>query len=117
MELSYSHRFIFIHVYRAAGQSISRALQPYSVVPRRLTQWRLHRLREFNYGHIKASELKAALRPELFDTFFKFSFVRNPWDWQVSIFHYVWQRTDHPHHQFYRSLGSFDAYLDWRIHT
>ena len=116
MELSYSHRFIFIHVYRVAGQSVSRALQPYSVVPRRLTQWRLHRLREFNYGHVKASELKTALRPELFDTFFKFSFVRNPWDWQVSVFEYQRQNPDHPHHGFFSTFRTFDDYLEWRVH-
>lgn len=129
MELSYSHRFIFIHVHRAAGQSISKALQPYSVDPRRgllvrvpivrrLTKKQLYTLRGYNHGHIKARELKAALPPEIFETFFKFAFVRNPWDWQVSIYHYVLQRTDHPDHGFFvRSFRSFDEYLDWRIHT
>jgi hypothetical protein len=128
LELSYSHRFIFIHVYRAGGQSVSAALSPYSTVPRRtllarvplarrLAKRQLYSLRGYNHGHIKARELKAPLPPDVFDTFFKFAFVRNPWDWQVSIYHYIRQRTDHPDHEFYRSLHTFDAYLDWQINT
>jgi hypothetical protein len=129
MELSYSHRFIFIHVYRAAGQSISKALEPYSFVPRRspltrvpvvrrLTKRQLYTLRWHNHGHIKARELKAALPPKTFETFFKFAFVRNPWDWQVSIYHYVLQRPDHPDHKFFsKSFPTFDDYLDWRVHS
>jgi hypothetical protein len=126
MEISYSHRFIFIHVYRAAGQSVSKALRPYCVVPRRtaihrvpvvrrLGKRQLYALRGHNYGHIKARELKAALPAATFDAFFKFAFVRNPWDWQVSIYHYVRQREDHPDHELFTSFGSFESYLDWRI--
>jgi hypothetical protein len=128
LELSYTHRFIFIHVYRAGGQSVSAALSPYSTVPRRtllarvplarrLAKRQLYSLRGYNHGHIKARELKAALPPEIFETFFKFTFVRNPWDWHVSIYHYIRQRTDHPHHEFYKSLHTFDTYLDWQINT
>jgi hypothetical protein len=125
MELSTSHRFIFIHVYRNAGQSITAALEPYLARPRLtfrrlplvwpLRDWRLQRLREYNYGHISARELRAGLPPEQFERFFKFSFVRNPWSWQVSVFHYIRQRRDHPDHAFFESFRDFDAYLDWRI--
>jgi len=128
VELSYSHRFIFIHVYRAGGNSVSAALSPYSTVPhrtllarvplaRRLAKRQLYSLRGYNYGHIKARELKAALPPDVFDTFFKFTFVRNPWDWQVSIYHYIRQRIDHPEHALFKSLRTFDEYLDWRINV
>jgi hypothetical protein len=41
----------------------------------------LYAVREYNHGHIKARELREALPPEAFDGFFKFAFVRNPWDW------------------------------------
>jgi hypothetical protein len=126
MEISYGHRFIFIHVYRVGGQSISQALAPYSYDPgtryarvpllRKLGQsGRIRSLRERNYGHIKAKELKAALPPEVFDRFFKFAFVRNPWEWLVSTYHYVAQRPDNPQHELFRSFGSFEGFLDWRI--
>jgi hypothetical protein len=126
MELSYSHRFIFIHVYRVGGQSIAAALRPYAHIPgrrvarvpllKKLGRRQINRLREHNHGHIKAKDLEPQLPAETFDSFFKFAFVRNPWDWHVSIYHYVLQRPDHPDHDFYRSLGGFEDYLDWRIH-
>jgi sulfotransferase famil protein len=130
MELSYSHRFIFIHVYRAAGQSISQAVKPYSADParrlmrvpvaRRLAARRIAKARvlwEHNYGHIKAKELKRALPPSVFDPFYKFAFVRNPWAWQVSVYHYVRQNRAHPDHERYSRFTSLEHYLDWRIHS
>jgi hypothetical protein len=120
MELSYSHRFIFVHVYRTGGQSVSHALRPYSYAPSRLARVPFMRrqidiLREHYYGHIKAHELRAALAPEVFDTFFKFSFVRNPWDWHVSIYQFIVQRPEHPQHSFISAMRGFEDYLDWRI--
>ena len=125
MEISYSHRFIFVHVYRVGGQSVSAALRPYSYVPRqyfarvpvlrRLRATQLFKLQEHYYGHIKAKELKAGLPPEIFDSFLKFAFVRNPWEWHVSIYHYVRQRTDHPDHELFTSFRGFEDYFDWRL--
>jgi hypothetical protein len=125
MEISHSHRFIFVRVYRVAGESMIAALRPYTYVPprrfvgvpvlRRLASTRLQRLHEHNFGHVKAKQLRAALPRETFDGYFKFAFVRNPWDWQVSVYHYVRQRLDHPDHDLFASFGGFGDYLDWRI--
>ena len=127
MELSYSHRFVFVHVYRAGGQSVRAALDPYVHVPtsrfarvpvlRRVGHRGVAELRQRNHGHITAKELRDELPPEVFGGFLKFTFVRNPWDWQVSIYHYIRQRPDHPHHHFFNRFGSFEDYLDWRINT
>lgn len=127
MELSYSHRFIFIHVYRVGGQSVAAALQPYSYEPNRyaarlpilrgLGKARVAALREHYYGHITARELEEALSPEVFATFFKFAFVRNPWDWLVSTYHYVLQRPkrpEYPEYELFQAPPGFDAYLEWR---
>lgn len=124
MEISYSHRFIFVHVPRAGGQSVSAALAPYSYVPPRLLarlpvvrdigRNRIGPLRDRHWGHIKAKELRAAL-PEEFGDFYKFTFVRNVWEWHVSTYNYVLQRTDHPDRELFESLRTFERYLDWRI--
>src|SRR4051812_41308938 len=122
MEISYTHQFIFVHVYRAGGQSVSHALRPYSYSPGPLARVPFMRrqidvLREHYFGHIKAKELKASLPPAIFNTFLKFSFVRNPWDWQVSIYQYVLQRPDHPQRKHFSAMRGFEEYLDWRINS
>jgi hypothetical protein len=40
--------------------------------------------------------------------------VRDPWDWQVSIYHYGLQTAIHPERELYERLGSFDEYIRWR---
>jgi len=128
MMISHPRRFIFVHIYRTAGQSISEALRPYSDDPdrlivhvpvlRRLLKRRIvtyRALMSHNYGHATAKEIKTALPPKTFDNFHKFTFVRNPWDWQVSVYHFVVQNPLHPYHEFYKSFGRFESYLEWRI--
>jgi hypothetical protein len=126
MEISRRHRFIFIHVYRAGGQSVRAALRPYAYIPRgrvlrvpvlrRVTgAARIQELRAHRYGHIKAKQLQAGLPGEMFDSYFKFAFARNPWDWQVSIYHHVRQFEGHPYHARYASFSGFEDYLDWSI--
>lgn len=128
MMISHRRRFIFVHIYRTGGHSVSEALQPYSDDPdrlivhvpvlRRLLKRRIvtyRALMSHNYGHATAKELKTALPPKTFDNFHKFTFVRNPWDWQVSVYHFVVQYASHPYHEFYKSFGRFENYLAWRI--
>jgi hypothetical protein len=104
------------------------ALRPYAYDPdrriiripllRRLYKDRITTYRYFqkhNYGHATAKELKAALPAKVFDNFYKFTFVRNPWDWQVSIYHFVIQNELHPQREFFKTFGSFENYLDWYI--
>jgi hypothetical protein len=65
-------------------------------------------------SHIKASELINAMGKETFETFFSFAIIRNPWDWQVSLYKYMLKNASHHQHDLVKSLGSFDAYIKWR---
>ena len=126
MLISYSHKFIYVHIYRVAGTSIRDALAQYAYIPDRQMHLRIlrkmgvhrlvqhHRLEQFN-GHATAQEIKEKLPPRIFKSFFKFAFVRNPWDWQVSLYHFMLQNKSHPQHRLIESLGSFEKYLEWRV--
>jgi hypothetical protein len=49
-----------------------------------------------------------------FRSYFSFAFVRNPWDWQVSLYTYALKNPSHFQHDFTNKLDGFPAYLDWR---
>lgn len=123
MLISRKHNFIFIHIYKNAGTSIASALQPFA--QGQLQQVVNRGLKKFNipspffdpqpfYSHIKASELIDVLGQETFNSFFSFAFVRNPWDWQVSLYKYMLKETSHHQHELVKKLGNFEAYIQWR---
>ncbi len=129
MLISPTKRFIFFHVAKVAGLSIRAALQPYceepthfkiARPPRELADGRANPLYEMwanSLLHAKARDARQELPAQLFDGAFKFAFVRNPWDWQVSMYHFILKRTDHVHHARVRAMRSFEEYLEWVIAT
>jgi hypothetical protein len=66
------------------------------------------------HDHINASELIEALGYETFNSFFSFAVVRNPWDWQVSLYKYMLRLKTHHQHEVVKKLGDFDEYIKWR---
>ncbi len=120
MLISHRHRFIFIHVPKNAGLSISAALAPYADnAP--MTQMRrflsLLPLREdprkaFFRHHATAAWVKLKLPAEIFDGYLKFAVVRNPYDRVISYYHYLTQNTAHHRYDQVKGL-SFRQYLDY----
>lgn len=120
MVICHRHKFIFVHNYKVAGTSIREALQVYTIPPHETyVNWLLQKTpllpQSSDFAdHVSAPELKAKLPGRIWDNYFKFSFTRNPWDWQVSLYHYARQQKDH--HQHEQTLAmSFDEYIDWRV--
>jgi hypothetical protein len=122
--LSSSKSFLFLHVYKVAGSSIRRGLLPYAnkrivagqAVNSVLQQLRMPALKNplYNY-HPRLRDVRDVLGGDEFEKLFKFTFVRNPWDWQVSLYHYALQSPRHPQYDLMKSMADFDAYLDWRV--
>ena len=123
MLISEKHNFIFIHIYKNAGNSITHALRPFALSQ---WQWRARQGLEilsipspffdphpFN-GHIKASEIIDSLGRDKFNCFFSFAIVRNPWDWQVSLYNYMLKDKTHHQHELAKELGNFEEYIKWR---
>ena len=123
MLISRKRKFIFIHIYKNAGTSVMYALAPYVVgkceyfarrVLNKLNLLPLHsNIQEFPQ-HIKASELIGEIGKEAFDSYFSFAIVRNPWDWQVSLYKFALKDTSHYQHDLIKDFGSFDKYIRWR---
>jgi hypothetical protein len=80
--------FIFIHIPKTAGSSIGDPSHK-KIYKGALIQY-LGEGDEAHQGHIRASELHKQLH-ESWDDFFKFCFVRNPWDRFVSAYVYYAQ--------------------------
>lgn len=126
MLVSYSHSFIFFHVAKVAGTSIRHALEPYTSEPEHFRikrpvkeiNGRLNPLYEMwssTLTHATVKQTQKAL-PDEFNRFFSFAFVRNPWDWQVSMYHFLLQETDNPRYATVKQLGGFKQYLEWLVH-
>ena len=77
MLISKPHRFIFVHIQKTAGTSVSAFLE--------------HNCEAVTDGrkHESAAEVRARIEAETWTRFFKFAFVRNPWDRLVSWFHHI----------------------------
>ena len=65
--------------------------------------------------HTTAAYVKRIFPDEVYEDAFKFAFVRNPWDWQISLYHYMKQEPNHYQHDFINNMKSFEEYLYWRI--
>ncbi len=132
MLLSNSKKFAFIHVYKVAGTSVKNALREYdclhhqflSKLITKITKFKVYpdnyigKLRQLNdlyTGHGKLHDLERYLPKELYQQYFKFALVRNPWSWQVSFFEYTRRQKTHFQHDLMNQFLSFEDYLQWRL--
>ena len=122
MLLSTEKRFIFIHIPKSAGSSITYALTPYSLSPEKSQFRRLlshlpvseNPEKAWLRAHDKASWLRLKLPPEIYNSYCKFAVVRNPFDYAVSYYFSVRKNPKSNRHasanrqsfsEFLRSIG------------
>lgn len=85
--ISHGREFIFVHIPKTGGTSIETALYDPTCTACR-DQWDVARVPHAPLNHLTLEEISTlgfATREEL-DSYFKFAFVRNPWDRAVSEF-------------------------------
>lgn len=95
MVLSNDPPFLFIHVPKTAGSSIEESLFHYQ---------------SFDYSRVThgiSLQFKNYLNDDYFFSLFKFGFVRNPWDLQVSCWRYYIRN--------WSVNMTFQEYLDWKF--
>ncbi len=122
MIVSHKHKFIFIHVTKCAGTSITYALAPYlgenDLVLGCTSEGEKLNEEGIRSGglqkHSTALAVRKVLGERVWDSYYKFAFVRNPWDLLVSTY-YWWQTTqwddDKGTGKKIRELGDFEDYL------
>jgi hypothetical protein len=127
MLISHSHQFLFIHIPKAAGSSIRQALLPYAHdvtghwMNRLLALFGIHVNHFTHYKsklfreHSTAAEVRRQLPHQVYESFFKFAFVRNPWDLLVSSYHYLRRNEAHHRHGLVMRLHRFEEYVDYEL--
>lgn len=103
MLISERHNFLFVHVQKTAGTSLSDILKPHALHP---TDGRLNKLasdlglvrdwRKFHFRkHANLRKAQSVIPAPVYDGLFKFAFVRNPWERLVSWYQYVQKTPSH----------------------
>ena len=115
-------KFLFVHVYKTAGMSLRAALIPYLLTPFQRSVNKvggaLGRKEFFNCSplpkHASARECIDHFGEKEFLSYESFAVVRNPWDWQVSLYNYMMKNSSHRQHDLISSFKGFDGYVRWR---
>jgi hypothetical protein len=102
MIVSALHKFIFVAIPKTGTHSVRQALREH-MGPQDLEQvglfvqkkFPIPELAQLQHGHLSLAQLRPYLRPEEFDGFFKFAFVRNPFDRYVSYCAFMTRQSGH----------------------
>lgn len=121
MIISHSHRFIFIKSLKTAGTSVEAALSnqcgggdvvtplgDYEFNRDESGSWVHKAMNEGKYNqHDDALTVRNSLQPEVWNSYFKFSITRNPWDRALSYFFWDKRRDSSltPPKRIYHNLG------------
>lgn len=120
MILSNRYNFLYVHIAKTGGTSVRAALRrlqwkdPYYLaqfICSRLSHMTGHRIAAKLPRHAKIICAQEMLPKEFFDGLFKFAFVRNPWDLQVSSYHHL--KRERPH--LLAGHESFEAFTRWKL--
>jgi len=120
MLLSLKYNFLFVHIAKTGGTSIRASLSRLRwrdpmYIPQficsRLSHLTGHRIAGKLPRHAKIVAAKEMLPAPLFDDLFKFAFVRNPWDLQVSSYHHI--RREVP--DIMEAIEDFPQFIRWKL--
>lgn len=120
MLLSHRYNFLYVHIAKTGGTSMRSALNKLRWRdPMYYLMFPCHKLSHL-CGHQIASKLprhagviaaKEMLPNDLFHQLFKFAFVRNPWDLQVSSYHHI--QRERP--ELLRGIKDFNGFLQYKF--
>lgn len=120
MLLSHKHNFLFVHIAKTGGTSVRTGLNKYRwghryslpmFIAQKLSQLTDHKIAARFPRHSKVIAAKEMLPDDYFAQLFKFAFVRNPWDLQVSSYHHI--KRERP--QVMQGHDSFEDFMRWKF--
>lgn len=114
--ISHERRCIFIHIPRTGGSSIENVIWPGERTEADLWMGFVSKYRnKYQTGglqHLLATQVRREIGSEIFDSYFKFTFVRNPWDKAVSQYMLTRRRKDLREFIGMNEGDSFKRYLE-----
>lgn len=122
MLISREKNFLYYHLYKVAGTSIRETLRPYcsslQVIGQNINYVSsIAGIKVFKSPllefHPKLVDVKHYLGADFYK-YYRFTFVRNPLDWQKSIYYFTKKNPRHHQHNHIKNM-SFEEYLEWRI--
>ena len=123
MLISDKKKFIFVHIEKTAGTSITSALKPYSIKRPSSKLYSVLRIMELpkDYRryrfpkHCGLCEAQKMMPAELYNKYFKFAFVRNPWDRLVSEYNAAIAKNRRHRHRRIKAMRDFSNYVSYEI--
>lgn len=127
MLVSSQHKFLFVHIPKSAGTSVTAALKKFSDKPEGIWVNRLLAKIGINVNwvgpyhwirgrkHSTAQQMKVMYSGRVFEGYYKFAFVRNPWALLVSYYHYIKANQHHHRSKKVNNIDSFESYIHYEI--
>ena len=123
MLISDSHQFIFLRMRKVASTSMRTILSPLCLPQpegriahlksRAWLEWDYHKYVFRAHDNIQAAQKR--MPAERFESYFKFAFVRNPWDRMVSEYQFLLNRPHHGRHARVKKMEDFKQFIEMQI--
>lgn len=104
-------KFIFIHVPKTGGTSLTEVLRPCASigVNKQYSVPNGSMFHETVMKHVRALHLKKFINNNIWDSYFKFGFVRNPWALLLSLYSWMikYRKKQYKYHNFTHYIQRF----------